>query len=87
MGVAPRTLEKVKDKWRNLTSNAKLTFIEYRKEVNPTCGGPATKKPNLFMERIVNILQDTMRFSGIEGDLETAGFTTEQYPIINSSNT
>ena len=86
LGVAPITLKTVKDKWRNLAPSVKSTFTEYRKEVNTTSGGPATKKPTLFMESIVNILQDTIHFSGIECGLETAGFTTEQNPIIHSSN-
>jgi hypothetical protein len=54
---------------------------EYKKEVNTTSGGPATKKLTLFMDRRVNILQDTIRFSGIEGGLETVGSTNEQNAV------
>ena len=39
LGVAPRTLKLIKDKWKNLTSKAKSTFTEYRKEANKIGGG------------------------------------------------
>ena len=31
-----------RDKWNNLTSKAKCTFTEYRKEANKPGGGPAS---------------------------------------------
>ena len=31
-----------KDKWNNLTSKAKCTFTEYKKEANKPDGGPAS---------------------------------------------
>ena len=31
-----------RDKWNNLTSKAKCTFTEYRKEANEPGGGPAS---------------------------------------------
>ena len=74
MGVAPRTVKMIMDKWRNLTYEAKSTFIEYRKEVNKAGGGPAPKKPT-------SSVQDTS-FSCIEGGLDTAGYTNEQNGIL-----
>ena len=31
LGVAPRNVKEIKDKWRNLTSKAKSAFTEYRR--------------------------------------------------------
>jgi hypothetical protein len=33
LGVAPRSVKEIKDKWRNLTSKAKSAFTEYRRDV------------------------------------------------------
>jgi hypothetical protein len=44
LGVAPRSVKEIKDKWRNLTSKAKSAFTEYRREKNMTGGGPAPGK-------------------------------------------
>ena len=79
---APRTIKRAKDKWRNLTFKVKSTFAEYGKEVNKTGGGPSPKKPTSSVESISNMLQHTASFSGIEGDLETKGFTNEQNSIM-----
>ena len=78
LGVAPRTLKEVKDKWRNMTSKSKSNFTEYRKEINNTDGGPTPKKPTSSVEKIVNMIQDTASLSGIEGGRQTTGFTNEQ---------
>jgi hypothetical protein len=32
LGVAPRNVKEIKDKWRNLTSKAKSDFTEYRRD-------------------------------------------------------
>jgi hypothetical protein len=82
LGVAPRTLKEVKDKWRNMTSKSKSNFTEYRKEVNNTDGGPTPKKPTSSVEKIVNMIQDTASLSGIEGSLQTTGFTNEHKGIV-----
>jgi len=79
LGLAPRTVKEIKDKWRNL--KAKSTFTEYRREVNMTGGGPAPKRPTSSVEKIVNMMQDTASFAGIEGCLQTTGFINEQKGI------
>jgi hypothetical protein len=43
-----------------------------------TGGGPAPKKPTSSVEKIVNMMQDTSSFAGIEGGLQTTGFINEQ---------
>jgi hypothetical protein len=54
----------------------------YKKNDNKTGGGPSPKKPTSSVERTSNMLQHTASFSGIEGDLETEGFTNEQNSIM-----
>ena len=78
LGVAPRSVKEIKDKWRNLTSKAKSAFTEYRRETNMTGGGPAPKKPTSSVKKIVTMMQDTASFAGIEGGLQTTGFINEQ---------
>ncbi|CAC5399438.1 unnamed protein product [Mytilus coruscus] len=74
LGVANRTQKEVRDKWRNLTTKAKSAFTEHRREINKTGGGPAPKKPSSSVERVVNMLQDSTSFSGIQGGIETSCF-------------
>ena len=61
LGVAPITVKEIKDKWRKLTSKAKSTFTEYRRDINMTGGGPTPKKPTSSVEKIVNMLQDVQQ--------------------------
>ena len=70
LGVAPRNVKEIKDKWRNLTSKAKSAFTEYRREINMIGGGPAPKKPTSSVEKIVSMMQVTASFAGIEGGLQ-----------------
>lgn len=78
LGVAPRNVKEIKDKWRNLTSKAKSTFSDYRREIHMTGGGPAPRKPTSSVEKIVNMMQDTASFAGIEGGLQTTGFNEQK---------
>ncbi|CAG2185112.1 unnamed protein product [Mytilus edulis] len=74
----------VRDKLRNLTVKAKSVFTDHRREINKTGGGPAPKKPPSSVERVVNMLQDTTSFSGIQGGIETASF--ECFPAANEES-
>jgi hypothetical protein len=84
LGVAPRNVKEIKDKWRNLTSRAKSAFTEYRREINMTGGGHAPKKPTSSVAKIVNMMEDTASFAGIEVDLQTTGFINEQPGALKS---
>ena len=42
--VAYRTVQKVRDKWKKLTSTAQKEFSDFGKEQRKTGGGPALKK-------------------------------------------
>ena len=67
MGVAHRTTEEVRDKWKNLTSAAKREFSDFGKEARRTGGGPAPKQPSAATARIIDLFKDTPLFSGLSG--------------------
>ena len=72
MGKANRTVQEVKDKWKNLHSTAKKEFSTFRKESKKTGGGPPPKQPSQSSEQIIEIFEDTPAFSGLRG-FETGG--------------
>ena len=74
VGRANRSVQEVKDKWKNLHSVAKKEFATFKRETKKTGGGPAPKQPSQASEKIVEILEDTPRFSGLKG-FETSLFT------------
>ena len=67
VGVAHRTTQEVRDKWKNLTSAAKREFSDFGKETRRTGGGPAPKHPSASTARIINLFKDTPSFSGLSG--------------------
>ena len=71
-GKANRTVQEVKDKWKNLHSTAKKEFSTFRKESKKTGGGPPPKQPSQSSEQIIEIFEDTPAFSGLRG-FETGG--------------
>ena len=72
VGKANRTVQEVKDKWKNLHSTAKKEFSTFRKESKKTGGGPPPKQPSQSSEQIIEIFEDTPAFSGLRG-FETGG--------------
>ncbi|XP_048586617.1 uncharacterized protein LOC116607167 [Nematostella vectensis] len=66
-GVAPRSLVEVKDKWKNLLSQAKRENSEFKRERGKTRGGPAPKPPSAATAKIIEEYQDTPSFSGLIG--------------------
>ena len=67
VGKANRTVQEVKDKWKNLHSTAKKEFSTFRKESKKTGGGPPPKQPSQSSEQIIEIFEDTPAFSGDGG--------------------
>ena len=67
VGKANRTVQEVKDKWKNLHSTAKKEFSAFRKESKKTGGGPPPKQPSQSSEQIIEIFEDTPAFSGLRG--------------------
>ncbi|XP_048586883.1 myb/SANT-like DNA-binding domain-containing protein 4 [Nematostella vectensis] len=76
VGVAPRSLVEVKDKWKNLLSQAKRENSEFKRERGKTGGGPAPKPPSAATAKIIEEYQDTPSFSGLIG-FETGDSLTD----------
>lgn len=67
VGVAYRTVQEVRDKWKNMTSAAKKEFSAFGKEQRKTGGGPAPKKPSAGTAKIIEIFKETTSFTGLSG--------------------
>ena len=67
VGVAMRTTAEVREKWRNLHSQAKKEFSELTKEQKKTGGGPAPKMPSALTAKVIDIFKETPSFTGLEG--------------------
>ena len=67
VGVAMRTTAEVREKWRNLHSQAKKEFSKLAKEQKKTGGGPAPKMPSAFTAKVIDIFKETPSFIGLEG--------------------
>lgn len=67
VGVAYRTVQEVRDKWKNMTSTAKKEFSDFGKEQRKTGGGPAPKKPSAATAKIIEIFKETASFTGLSG--------------------
>ena len=67
VGRASRSTQEVRDKWKNLQSVAKKEFSDFRRESMKTGGGPAPKPPSASSEKIIEVLEDTPAFSGLDG--------------------
>ena len=72
VGVAMRTTAEVREKWRNLQSQAKKEFSKLAKEQKKTGGGPAPKMPSAITAKVIDIFKETPSFTGLEG-FESAG--------------
>ena len=62
-----RSVQEVKDKWKNLHSVVKKEFATFKRETKKSGGGPATKQPSQASEKSIEILEDTPGFSGLKG--------------------
>lgn len=67
IGVANRTMHEVKEKWKNLTSSAKKTFSDIRRQERQTGGGPPPKEASPVEEKIIKLFEETPLFTGLEG--------------------
>jgi molecular chaperone DnaK (HSP70) len=67
VGVDNRTVQEVKDKWKNLQSTAKKVFSGFRKQTKKTGGGPAPKPPSAATTKIIDMFKETPSFTGLQG--------------------
>ena len=73
VGTEKRTLNEVKEKWKNLHSSAKKEFAGFTKERKKTGGGPAPKAPSAATAKIIELFKETLSFTGLEGFETGAG--------------
>ena len=66
-GAAQRTTAEVREKWKNLHSQAKKEFTELAKEQKKTGGGEAPKMPSVATAKIIDLFKETPSFTGLEG--------------------
>ena len=73
VGVCDRSIEDVKEKWRNMTKKAKAEFTSQRISMMKTGGGSPPPMMDSMSVDIIESLKDTASFSGIPGagDSET----------------
>ena len=71
-GVAERSVQDIKDKWKNMSSLAKKEYSFNTKSSKATGGGPPPKQPSAATERIIKLFENTPSFTGLKG-FETTG--------------
>ena len=67
VGVANRTAAEIREKWKNLHSQAKKEFTVLSKEQKKTGGGPVPKMPSAAAAKIIDLFKDTPSFTGLDG--------------------
>ena len=65
VGTVGRTGAEEKDKWKSLHSIEKKEFATLKRETKKTGGGPAPKPPSASSGKIIEVLEDTPSFSGL----------------------
>ncbi|XP_063436660.1 myb-related transcription factor, partner of profilin-like [Mytilus trossulus] len=66
-----RTETEVRNRWKNLTREAKQKITTVQKERTQTGGGPPPTQPSQAEENIINCMRDTAYFRGVPGGQET----------------
>uniref|UniRef100_A0A8W8NN17 Myb/SANT-like DNA-binding domain-containing protein n=1 Tax=Magallana gigas TaxID=29159 RepID=A0A8W8NN17_MAGGI len=72
VGNTKRTINEVRDKWRNMCRDAKQKFAEHRREAKRTGGGPPPTPLSQTVTEIVDMYKDCSSFVGIPGGMETS---------------
>ena len=65
VGQASRTVQEVKDKWKNLHPTARMEFSPFKNESKKTGGGPPLKPPSQSNQQIIEIFEDKPAFAGL----------------------
>ena len=78
-GVAQRTTAEVREKWKNLHSQAKKEFTELAKEQKKTGEGEDPKIPVAAIAKIIDPFKETPSFTGFEG-FESK--VEDYYPLV-----
>ena len=70
LGYEKRTVVEVREKWRNMTQNAKKISSGLKKSRRKT-GGPEAKPADATTEKLINLFHDEPSFSGIQGGFDS----------------
>ena len=70
VGVALRTGDQCKAKWKSMKIEAKKAFQKQVKARNQTGGGPPPKDLKPSTLRIINLMKDHASFKGVDGGLD-----------------
>ena len=70
--VAHRSVQEIKDKWKNLQSTAKKEFARQRRSFGQTGADPPCKKPKEATKKIIQIFENAPCSTGLHG-FETSG--------------
>ena len=72
LGYEKRTaVDPVREKWRNMTQNAKKISSGLKKSRRKTGGGPEAKPADATTEKLINLFHDEPSFSGIQGGFDS----------------
>ena len=79
VGVASRTIYKLKQKWKGLFSTAKKEFSQQKKVQRKMGGGPPPGEPSKTSKMIVKVYDNMPGFSGITGGFESGQCRCDHY--------
>lgn len=82
LGVAPRTIEGIQTKFKNLKSDAKLAHNSYKRKMNGTGGGPPPEEPNQLDKRVANLFEGRPSFEGLDGFSTNLNSTGESFILL-----
>lgn len=71
LGHANRSATTCKNRWKNLSSQAKKVYNEYKSETRRTGGGPPPKPPSASVSATIEMLKDTSKFKGVDAGIDT----------------
>ncbi|XP_074659471.1 uncharacterized protein LOC141912154 [Tubulanus polymorphus] len=77
LGVEVRSVEEVREKWRQLNTNAKQEKSGYKKGIKKTGGGPPPQEISEISQAILKIQDGNPSFTGIEGTINLDSFQLE----------
>ena len=69
LGYEKRTAMEVREKWQNMTQNAKKISSGLKKSRRKTGGGPEAKPADATTEKLINLFHDEIPSRGFKGAL------------------